>query len=291
MIAWILAARPKTLFAGACPVAIGISLAYLDSRSVDWTLAIATLLGALAIQIGTNFCNDYFDFFQGADTEERKGPTRAVQAGLISPNGMLTATVLTFSFAIACSVYLASAAGWVFLFIGVMGVLFGVLYTAGRYSLAYLGLGDIFVLIFFGPVAVAGSHFVQTLTLSNRAIAAGFAPGFIAVGLLVINNLRDVREDRKAGKKTLAVRFGSNFARLEYLICISGAAFIPLFFFLTGSLPFSVMSVTIALIPGFLVAKKIWNLDGVELNPMLGRTAVMLLGYTVLFCLGCTLAW
>ena len=288
---WILAARPKTLFAGVCPVGIGVSLAYLDQKEIDWLLAIATLLGAVAIQIGTNFCNDYFDFFQGADTAERKGPTRAVQAGLISPNAMLIATILTFSTAILISVYLAKAAGWVFLLIGVLGVIFGVMYTAGRYSLAYLGLGDIFVLIFFGPVAVAGTYFIQTMKLNRLSVIAGLAPGLIAVGLLVINNLRDVTEDAKAGKKTLAVRFGTNFARLEYLFCIAGAACIPVFFVLSGVLPMSALAVILSLVPGFIVARKIWSVDGAELNPMLGRTAVMLLGYTVLFCLGCILAW
>ena len=160
---WILAARPKTLLAALSPVAIGATLALRDGKFQVWPMLTA-LLCAVSVQIGTNFCNDYCDFFQGADTDQRKGPKRAVQAGLISPRWMLVATVLMFSITALASGFLAFHAGWPFLVLGGLSILLGVLYTAGRYSLAYLGIADPFVLIFFGPVAVAGTYYCLLYT-------------------------------------------------------------------------------------------------------------------------------
>ena len=182
--AWILASRPKTLFAGISPVAIGTAVAHAEGRFALGPM-VAALVGALSIQIGTNFCNDYFDHFQGADTEARKGPTRAVAAGLISPTRMALATAAMFGVTLLVSCYLGQHAGWAFLLIGIMSIVCGVMYTAGRWSLAYLGLGDPFVLVFFGPVAVAGTYYVQALTLNLAIVVAGLAPGLMAVGLLV----------------------------------------------------------------------------------------------------------
>ncbi|MEL7267761.1 MAG: 1,4-dihydroxy-2-naphthoate octaprenyltransferase, partial [Planctomycetota bacterium] len=220
---WLLAARPKTLIAALSPVAMATAMAIADGGVHMLALAFA-LIGAISVQIGTNFCNDYCDFFQGADTDDRKGPTRAVQAGLISPRAMLIATILMFLITAIATCALAMRAGWPFLVIGALSILFGVLYTAGKYSLAYQGLGDPFVLVFFGPVAVAGTYYVQTLQWNNLgAVAiAGLAPGLIATGLLVVNNLRDIDEDRAASKRTLAVRYGATFSRVQYTVCILG---------------------------------------------------------------------
>ncbi len=193
---------PKTLFASICPVAIGTALAERDHASHAITAAVA-LLGAISIQVGTNFCNDYFDFQQGADTSRRKGPTRAVQAGWVKPRDMLAATMIAFSVTLASCVYLVARAGWPLAVVGAVSILCGIWYTATRFSLAYLGLGDLFVLIFFGPVAVAGTHYVQTLRFSSDAAFAGLAPGFISVGILVVNNLRDIQDDAAAHKRTL----------------------------------------------------------------------------------------
>lgn len=282
--AWVLAARPKTLLASLSPVAIGTALA-IEGNQFHAPSMVAALIGALSIQIGTNFCNDCFDYFQGADTPDRKGPTRAVQAGLISPNAMLRATVVAFAVSIVVTFYLWSRAGWPFLLIGVLSVLFGVLYTAGRNSLAYLGLGDPFVLVFFGPVAVAGTYYVQALNFDGRAVLAGVAPGLIAVGLLVVNNLRDVEEDRIAGKRTLAVRFGRTFSRVQYTVCILVAAAIPLTMWLCG-FPIGALAACAVVVPGAFVTVEVWRREGTGLRPCLGMTAGLLLLYTILFCGG-----
>ncbi len=172
---WFLAARPKTLFAGICPVVLGTALAEREGLA-NPVAALAALLGALSIQIGTNFCNDYFDFRQGADTGDRKGPTRAVAAGLVSPAMMLAATLAAFSITAAVCLYLVARAGWPLAVLGAISILCGVWYTATRFSLAYLGLGDLFVLVFFGPVAVAGTFYVQALRFSLRRRRSGYRP-------------------------------------------------------------------------------------------------------------------
>ncbi len=247
--------------------------------------ACAALVGAMSIQIGTNFCNDYFDFFQGADAENRKGPTRAVQAGLISPPRMLWATMLMFSLTAIISVYMFMRAGWPFLIIGSLSILCGVLYTAGRYSLAYMGWGDPFVLVFFGPVAVGGTYYLQALSLPRPVVLAGFAPGLLSVGLLVVNNLRDIDEDRAAHKRTLAVRFGATFSRLQYSLCVVLAAGVPILLWFDGQSAGLLIACAV-FVPGLLVTRKVWQGTGAQLRPCLGMTAGLLLVYTLLFCFG-----
>lgn len=284
---WILAARPKTLFAGLSPVAIGASLAISDDAFHFWAM-LGALVSAISVQIGTNFCNDYCDFFQGADTEERKGPTRAVQAGLISPRAMLLATILMFSITAISASLVSMRAGWFFILLGGVSILFGILYTAGRFSLAYLGIADPFVLVFFGPVAVAGTYYVQSLKLDFSTVLAGLAPGLIATGLLVVNNLRDVDEDRAANKKTLVVRLGKSFSRYQYAMCIVGAALVPVIFVYARreQSSWGPLLASLILFPGVLVISKVWRSDGIALRPCLGMTAGLLLLYTVMFCVG-----
>jgi len=281
---WILAARPKTLLAAFAPVAIGASLALREGQFQLWPM-LGALLCAISVQIGTNFCNDYCDFFQGADTDARKGPTRAVQSGLISPRAMLVATVLMFSITGVASWLLYLRAGWPFLVLGVFSILFGVLYTAGRFSLAYLGIADPFVLFFFGPVAVAGTYYVQTLQFDWSTVIAGLGPGLIATGLLVVNNLRDIDEDREANKRTLAVRFGAAFSRYQYTACIVLAALVPVVFSAMKSERWPSLA-ALVILPGAFVMSRVWRNDGVALRPYLGMTAGLLLLYTVLFCAG-----
>ena len=279
---WILAARPKTLVASICPVMIGVALAAGDEK-LHLLSATAALVGAMAIQIGTNFCNDYFDFRQGADTDQRKGPTRAVQAGLISPSAMLRGTVLMFGITGCACAYLVARAGWPLAMIGVISVACGVWYTASRFSLAYLGLGDLFVFVFFGPIAVAGTYYVQALQVESRAIVAGFATGLLSVAILVVNNLRDIAEDALAEKRTLAVRFGRSFARCEYLFCIAGASLVPwLLWQFLDARPL-IMFASFAILPGLWIAYQLWNRSGKALNPLLGMTAGVLLLFTVTF--------
>ena len=290
MNVWIQAARPKTLMASVCPVLIGAALAYRDGL-FHWPAAVAALIGAISIQVGTNYCNDYCDFLQGADTDSRKGPTRAVQAGLVTPEQMLRATIAAFAITVVVCIYLVVRAGWPMAVIGAVSIFFGIMYTAGRYSLAYVGLGDLFVLVFFGPVAVAGTYYVQALTLQPGVMVAGLAPGFISVGILVVNNLRDIEEDRQASKRTLAVRFGLTFARIEYLLAIVAAAAVPVFLWQMNYLPYGVLIASLMLAPGIGMARRLGSLEGQSLNPFLGRTAALLLGYTLIFCLGCVFVW
>jgi 1,4-dihydroxy-2-naphthoate polyprenyltransferase len=209
---WILAARPKTLSAAVVPVMLGLALA---PRPIHVALAACTLLGALFIQIATNFINDALDFKRGADTTERLGPVRVTQAGLMSAESVMRAAYVCFALAALCGIPLILRGGWPLLAIGVASIVCSYIYTGGPYPLAYNGLGELFVMIFFGFVAVAGTYYVQALTIDRSVLIAGFIAGSLATVLLVINNLRDVESDRVSNKKTMVVRFGEDFARLE----------------------------------------------------------------------------
>lgn len=288
---WVLAARPKTLPAAIVPVVIGTMLA-IEAGGFHAPSAFLALVGAVLIQIGTNFSNDYVDYLKGADTTERKGPLRVTQAGLVSPEVMRRATGLVFGLAFAAGLYLIWRGGWPILVIGVLSIVSGILYTAGRYSIAYLGLGDLFVLIFFGPVAVGGTYFVQTLALEPHVIAVGIGTGLLSVGILLSNNIRDVDEDRLAGKKTLVVRFGRNFGIVLYAACIVIAAIIPAIIAFSGGEHY-LSAATLVLIPLAIpnVLTFIRHRDAAALNPLLGATARLLLLYCILFSAGWLLPW
>jgi len=215
MKVWLLAARPKTLAAGAVPVLTGTALAYNETARVHWIAFVCALLGAVFIQIGTNLVNDALDFHRGADTAERLGPLRVTQAGLLSSRAVLGGAVACFLLAALCGVPLILRGGWPIVIIGVLSIVAAWAYTGGPYPLAYNGLGELFVMIFFGFVAAGGSFYVQRLRVDPPALVTGFACGSLAVVLLSVNNLRDVASDRVSNKKTLAVRFGERFARGE----------------------------------------------------------------------------
>ncbi len=283
--AWILAARPKTLWAAFSPVLMGSALAAADGR-FHLLSALAALFGAFSIQIGTNFCNDYADFVKGADTAERKGPARATQSGWISPAAMLRGTVLVFTLAAVLVGYLVQRGGWPVLLIGVLSIAFGALYTAGPKPLAYLGLGDLFVVLFFGPVAVAGTYYVQALEFNLPATVLGIGPGLLSTAILTVNNLRDVEEDEAANKRTLAVRYGPAFVRAEYAVCVLAAGALPLLVWGFSPNHLGAMLAGLILVPGWSAIRRIHELDGAALNPMLGRTAQLLLLYSVLFAAG-----
>lgn len=280
---WLAAIRPKTLWAGVAPVLIGVAMAF-EAGKVHWLAAFLALAGALLIQIGTNFFNDYADFKKGADTEERKGPLRVTQAGLVGPETMKKATYLVFGMAVLAGVYLMWRGGVPIIIIGVLSIVSGFMYTAGKYSLAYLGLGDIFVLIFFGPVAVGGTYFVQALEINNLVLIAGLAPGLLAVAILLVNNIRDVEEDRLAGKKTIVVRFGHKFGLVCYLICVLGAMLVPVYLYLeSGKHPAVLAAGASAFIGLFLFYKVVKTPPSPALNPILGATARLLLIYSIIF--------
>ena len=212
MTPWLLAARPKTLSAAVVPVMLGLAMA---PRPIHVGLAACTLFGALFIQIATNFINDALDFRKGADTAERLGPVRVTQAGLISAELVMRAAYVCFALAALCGIPLIMRGGWPLLAIGAASIVCAYIYTGGPYPLAYNGLGELFVLVFFGFAAVGGTYYVQALTIDRSVILAGFIAGSFATVLLVINNLRDVESDRVSRKRTMVVRFGEGFARFE----------------------------------------------------------------------------
>ncbi len=224
--AWLMASRPATLLVGAVPVAVGTAVAHAQG-GLQLGPALAALLGALLIQIGTNFANDLFDHEKGADTAERVGPTRVTQAGLLSPGAVRAGMVASFGLATLSGLYLVWAAGPAVVAIGVASVAAGVLYTGGPWPLGYHGLGDLFVMIFFGFVAVCGTAFVQMGSVPMLSWAASIPVGALATAVLVVNNVRDAQTDVVAGKRTLAVRFGRNVAAGEYALLVASAYLVP----------------------------------------------------------------
>lgn len=282
-----MASRPRTLGAAIAPVMVGSAMAFATG-SRAWLAMLACLIGAILIQIGTNFANDYFDFIKGADTHERVGPTRVTQAGLIPPARVKFAFLLCFGLVALPGLYLSWIGGWpVFLF-GALSVGSGLLYTAGPFALAYLGLGDIFVLIFFGGVATCGTYYVQTHSLNPEIVLASLGPGLLSTAILVVNNLRDRRTDALSNKKTLAVRFGANFVRAEYLICVMGASLTPLcIYLLTDTQKIGSLSACAVLLLAIPAIRKVLSMESdPRLNPVLGETGKLLLIYSLLFSLG-----
>lgn len=285
--AWILAARPKTLWAGVAPVLIGTAMAH-EAGAWHWPSALCALLGALLLQIAANFANDYFDFVKGADTPDRKGPLRVTQAGLISAEIMRMATVVVVMLACLPGAYIVWRGGWPFVVIGLLSIVFAVLYTGGPYPLGYLGLGDILVLIFFGPLAVGGTYYIQMQEINQTVIVAGLAPGFISMAILTVNNIRDIEQDRVAGKKTLAVRFGRGFAEMEYVTSLFLGIFaVPIALcIMTWGHPWCLLSILVlaaALPTGYTVFMKD---DGPSLNKALAATGKLNIIYAIVFSAG-----
>ena len=279
---WILAARPKTLSAAVVPVMLGLALA---PRPIHIGLAACTLFGALFIQIATNFINDALDFKKGADTTERLGPVRVTQAGLISAEAVMRAAYLCFALAALCGIPLIIRGGWPLLAIGVASILCSYIYTGGPYPLAYNGLGELFVMIFFGFVAVAGTYYVQALTVDRAVIFAGYIAGALATVLLVINNLRDVESDTASNKKTTVVRFGEDFARLE----IAFFAFTPFIAQIFVS-DFRKRSWLLLPLGAAFIALRLIDIlkrsHGRELNRCLGLAGALQWAFGILFVIG-----
>lgn len=283
---WVTAARPKTLAAAVVPVAVGSALAWTDGR-FHLAAAACALVAAGLIQIGTNLANDLFDFLKGADTAERVGPVRVTAAGWVAPGTMKAATALTFGLAFLAGLYLVWRGGWPILAVGLVSIALGILYTATRYALAYTGLADVVVFVFFGPVAVAGTYYVQALDVTTASVAAGIAPGLLATALLVVNNLRDWREDAQADKRTLIVRFGEPFGRALLLGCVLGAALTPpLVVALSGGAGWGALVAVLVAVPGLRAWQRARHLEGRALLPVLGETARLLALYGALFVPG-----
>ena len=246
--------------------------------------AILALVGALFIQIGTNLYNDYADFQKGADTHERQGPTRVTQAGLIAPDKVLLGAVVSFAIAVVAGGYLMWRGGWPIVMVGFLSIFFGFAYTAGKYSLSYTGLADIVVLVFFGPVAVAGTYYVQALDVNQDVLVAGLAPGLLAVAILLVNNIRDFREDALAGKRTLVARMGQEKGVVLYLACILLATAVPVYLALDNGRSVLFVAAGLVLLGGVILFRRLSAADdGVTYNRLLAETGKLLLVYSIGF--------
>ncbi|MCD2204475.1 1,4-dihydroxy-2-naphthoate polyprenyltransferase [Halobacterium sp. KA-6] len=300
--AWLIAARPHTLPVAAAPILVAAGLAVRDGVFAPLP-AFAAFVGAALIQIGTNFANDYYDAVQGADTEEREGFTRVTAGGLIEPGEVKRAMYLTFAAAILVGTYLVWVGGIPILVVGLVSVASGIAYTGGPYPLGYHGLGDLFVFVFFGVVAVTGAYYVQAAATLAAGVPVGIPEGSvtlasvvaslpiaaIATNVLVVNNVRDREEDKKTGKRTLAVRFGYTFSRVQFAAMLVLAYAVPVWFFArTGELAVFLPYLSLPL--AARVMKTVFTrTDGEALNPALTRTGQLLALYALLFGVGLAL--
>jgi len=283
---WLIAARPRTLPAAVAPVLVGTALAWTVGP-LDWLAFIAAALGALFIQVGTNLSNDYSDARRGADTEERLGPVRVTAGGLVPPRQVLFATYASFAMAVLCGVYLIIIAGPVLLLIGAASILAGVLYTGGPRPYGYEGLGEVFVFTFFGIVAVTGSYYVQRQALEWEAFVLAIPVGLLASSILVVNNVRDLETDRRANKRTLAVRLGrANTRRLfaAMVVLAYPAALIPSILGSFNAWP-ALILLTLP-IAGALIKTVASHSDGPTLNAALARAGLLELAFCVLLTVG-----
>ena len=283
-----MAARPRTLPAAVAPVLVGTALAATED-GLKWLTFLAALIGALFIQVGTNLSNDYSDARRGADTEDRLGPVRVTAGGLVPPRQVLIATYVAFGVAVLAGVYLIATAGWELLLVGAASILAGVLYTGGPRPYGYEGLGEVFVFTFFGIVAVTGSYYVQVEELPWEAFVLAVPVGLLAAAILVVNNVRDLETDRRAGKRTLAVRLGRARARTLYLAMVYGAFVCALLPWLLGSdelsawLALVVLALPLA-VPVVAIVRS--RTDGPSLNGALARTGMLQLVFCALLSAG-----
>lgn len=284
---WIAAARLRTLPAAVVPVAVGTAVAHA-SGGVAWPAALAALGGSLAIQIGTNFANDVFDAEKGADTPDRIGPLRAVSAGLISARAMKRAMIAAFAVASLFGLYLVSLGGWPIALIGLASIASGIAYTGGPYPLGYHGLGDVFVLAFFGFVAVCGTAYVQLGSVPCLAWLAAVPVGALATAILVVNNVRDRATDTRAGKRTLAVRFGRPAALVEYTLLLGVAYGVPLALAVTGR-PWTALPLVTLPLAWRRLRALLHAVDGPSHNACLAATAQLLMAHGILFATGLAL--
>jgi 1,4-dihydroxy-2-naphthoate octaprenyltransferase len=287
---WIQAARPRTLTAAVIPVLTGTTLALAEGHAFRAGIFLCTLLSALFIQIGTNLVNDAEDFKRGADTAERVGPLRVAQAGWLTADQVLRGAWVCLGLSFALGVPLIVAGGWPLLVVGLASIVAAYAYTGGPYPLAYWGLGDVFVMLFFGLIAVSGTYYLQSGTLSTGALIVGLAVGALATILLAVNNLRDVTTDRQHNKKTLAVRFGVGFAKREIAACAFAPFLVPVLllsqgWWVAGLLPW------LALPLAWRVVRISRQNKGADLNRALGAGAALHALYGTLLTLGFLVAW
>ncbi|HEU5425166.1 MAG TPA: 1,4-dihydroxy-2-naphthoate polyprenyltransferase [Nitrolancea sp.] len=284
--AWVHAARPPTLPAAVVPVLVGTA-AGVREDSFHLLPFLGAFVAALLIQIGTNFANDLSDFHKGADTESRVGPTRITASGIATPAQVKKATILTFGLALVIGLYLVAVGGWPILVIGLASILAGLAYTGGPWPLGYHGLGDVFVFIFFGVLAVSGSAYLQTGRLSTLALAASIPVGLLVTNILVINNLRDLATDRAAGKNTLAVRLGPNPTRVQYALFSVVAYVVPALLIITHlAPPWALLPWLTLPLAARLTGTVLGGMTGRSLNRVLQLTGQLHLLFGILFALG-----
>jgi len=288
--AWLLAARPKTLPAAVAPVVVGSAMAYVHDHLAFWP-AMACLAVALLLQVGVNLANDYFDFTKGVDTEDRLGPVRVTQSGLIPPGRVKAAMTTVFVLSLLPGIFLINIGGWPVVVIGGASIVAALAYSGGPFPLASHGLGDLFVFIFFGPVAVCGTYYVQALHLTSMTLLMGIIVGLMITAILVVNNLRDMQTDQRAGKRTLAVIIGIRATKLEYSLLHASAYLLPIIIWL-GDMAAGFILVPLLSLPlAVPLNRTIWKISvGDELNRALAGTARLALVFSLLLSLGLILS-
>ena len=287
--AWVLAMRPRTLPAAAAGVVMGTALAWHDGHfRLDVT--IVCLLTALLLQIGSNLANDVYDFERGVDTGERLGPTRVTQAGMLTPAQVKLGMLVVFGLATLLGLYLVWLGGWIIVAAGSVAIVSAIAYTGGPFPIGYHGLGDIFVFIFFGLASVAGTYYLQTGFVSLPAWWMTIPPGLIVTAILVVNNLRDLEIDRKAGKHTVAVRLGEQGTKIQYLTCMIVAYLIlvPVAWF--GMIPWSALLAWLSLPVAIQATRIVFTQKGFSLNLALAKTGQTALMFALLFWVGLLIA-
>ncbi len=269
---WIIAARPKTLLAAFVPVMVGSALSISVNRFF-LPYSIAALICAVLIQIGTNFTNDLYDHLKGADNKNRKGPQRALASGLISVNEMKWGITFTFGLSFLIGLYLVFNSGWIILLIGIISIAAGFIYTAGRFPLAYNGLGDIFVFVFFGIVGTAGTYFLHTSEFTLLSLLISIPVGAVTTNIIVVNNFRDIDEDKAAGKKTLAVFIGRSLTILEFILLLIVSYIVLIILYFKYDFSYWIFLPLITIPVAVILVKMLFNLKGEELNKTLELSA------------------
>jgi 1,4-dihydroxy-2-naphthoate polyprenyltransferase len=285
---WILAGRPKTLLAALVPVMVGSAVAFNEGKLVI-IYSVVALICSVLIQVGTNYANDLYDFIKGADNEKRKGPRRVLASGLISVKEMRLGIIFTFGLAFLLGMYLVYEGGIVIFIIGVLSILAGLAYTAGPYPLAYNGLGDIFVFMFFGIVGTVGTYYLHTKELTLVSFIASVPVGALITNILVVNNYRDIEEDKAAGKFTLAVKFGKTFTRYQFISLTAVSFFIPAILFIFFNYSILIFLPYFTFPAAYKIIVMLYKLDGMELNKTLELTAKLSALFGILFSIGLAL--
>ncbi|MFC1863520.1 1,4-dihydroxy-2-naphthoate polyprenyltransferase [Thermodesulfobacteriota bacterium] len=286
---WFTAIRPRTLPAALAPIVVGTAMAFADD-AFQALPCLAAFIGALLLQITVNLANDYFDFTKGVDSDDRVGPIRVIQKGIISLSMMRFAIAVTLGVSLLIGIYLIYVGGWPILAIGVASILAALAYSGGPYPLGSHGMGDLLVFIFFGLVAVCGTYYLQTIRLTYIVVVVSIPMGLLITAILVVNNMRDIETDREAMKYTLAVILGRKGAMIEYFLLLAGAYLIPILLYAAGIFSPSILLTFLSLPFAVYLTGRVFNEKGRVLNAVLAKTAQLTLIYSLLFSAGIILS-